>query len=140
TYSALARTARGTFGCDRVALTCVFVSRACPMKKDAKLVTNAATKATTVTTAALAPYSTPRRGITVSDVRIIPVEYSDVSVSVPRTTVTSWPSRASPTTLDCVGSKPSRSAGAMLGHRDASHAQYAMLQATPAATSRNKVQ
>ena len=72
--------------------------------------------------------------------RIIPVEYSDVIDSVPRTTITSWPSRATPTMLDWAGSKPTLSCADMAGHRDTSPTQYAMLQATPAATSRNRVQ
>ena len=136
----LSITARSTFGCDSVAPACVLASRAWPMKNDAKLARSATTSATAANTAALAPYNAPRRGITVSDVRIIPVEYSDVIDSVPRTTITSWPSRASPTRLDWAGSKLTLSCPDMAGHRDASPAQYAMLQAAPAATSRNMVQ
>ena len=90
------------------------------MKKAAKLVRNAVTRATAVNTAAFAPYNTPRRGITVSDVRIIPVEYSEVIVSVPRTAMTSWPRRARPMMLAWVGSKPARSCADRCGHRDAS--------------------
>ena len=33
----------------------------------------------------------PRRGIAVSEVRIIPVEYSDVITSTPSTAMISWP-------------------------------------------------
>src|ERR1035441_1316716 len=33
----------------------------------------------------------PRRGIAVSDVRIMPVAYSDVMVTAPSTAMTSWP-------------------------------------------------
>ena len=56
---------------------------------------NAATKVTTRATiakmVALAAYTTVRLGIAVSEVRIIPVEYSAVSVIAPNTTMTSWP-------------------------------------------------
>ena len=38
-----------------------------------------------------AVYTTTRRGIAVSEVRIIPVEYSAVIVIAPSTTMTSWP-------------------------------------------------
>ena len=69
------------------------------MKNAAKLVTSAMTRVTAVSTMALAANTTPRRGSTVSEVRIIPVEYSEVIASAPSTTTTSWPSRASPTTL-----------------------------------------
>src|SRR5215469_11286127 len=136
TYNAEQVTARSTLGWDSVALACVLDSRACPVKKAAKLVRNATSRAIAVNTAALAAQRTGRRGITVSDVRIIPVEYSDVIASVPRTTVTSWPSRARPTMLDCVGSKPARSAADRCGHRAASPAQNATDQAMPAATIR----
>ena len=140
TYRALPITARRTFGWDSVAPAWVLASRAWPRKNEAKLASNAMTRATGAKTAALAPYSTPRLGITVSDVRIIPVEYSDVMVSVPRTTMTSWPRSASPTTLDWVGSKPARSCAAMCGHRDASPAQNATDHAMLATTSMNSVQ
>ena len=63
---------------------------ACPMKKDAKQATSPVTRDTTANTSALAANSVPRRGCTDSDVRIIPVEYSEVMVSAPRTAMTSW--------------------------------------------------
>ena len=47
---------------------------------------------------ALAPNQTPRRGMTDSDVLIMPVEYSDVIVIAPSTAMTSWP-RISPNRL-----------------------------------------
>ena len=47
----------------------------------------------------------PRRGCTVSEVRIIPVEYSEVTVSAPSTTMISWP-RIRPARLRWVASKP----------------------------------
>ena len=72
------------------------------MKNAAKLVTTAVTRVTAASTMALAVNTTPRRGSTVSDVRIIPVEYSEVMTSVPSTTTISWPSRASPATLSWV--------------------------------------
>src|SRR6516225_344241 len=125
TYRAAQVTARSTLGWDSVALACVLDSRAWPMKKAAKLVRNATTRAIAVNTEALAAPRTRRLGITVSDVRIMPVEYSEVIASVPSTTITSWPSRASPTMLDWLGSKPARCAAGICGHRDASPAQNA---------------
>src|ERR1700729_2511183 len=47
--------------------------------------TNVTTRATTAKMVALAAYTTVRLGIAVSEVRIIPVEYSAVRVSAPRT-------------------------------------------------------
>src|SRR6266516_6709983 len=61
------------------------------MKKDAKQATSPVTRDTTANTSALAANSVPRRGCTDSVVRIIPVEYSEVMVSAPRTAMTSWP-------------------------------------------------
>src|SRR6266700_7714534 len=46
---------------------------------------------------------------------MLPVEYSEVSISAPNTTMTSWPSRATPRTLDWAGSKFARSCGDMAG-------------------------
>ena len=64
-----------------------------------------ATSATAANTTALAANSVPRRGIAVSDVRIIPVAYSEVMVSTPSTAMTSWP-KYRPNELRWVGSKP----------------------------------
>ena len=75
-------------------------------KNAAKLATSAMTSVTAASTAAFAPNSTPRLGITASDVRIMPVPYSDVITMAPRTTMTSWPISPSPTRLVCVGSNP----------------------------------
>ena len=47
---------------------------------------------------------------------IVPVEYSEVVISAPSTTMTSWPSMTSPMTLFCVASKPARSWADMWGH------------------------
>jgi hypothetical protein len=58
----------------------------------------------TAKTTALAANTTPRRGCTDSVVRIIPVEYSEVMVSAPRTAITSWP-RYRPARLCWVESK-----------------------------------
>src|SRR6516162_5415517 len=91
TYSALPTTARITFGWDRVAVSCVLASRAWPRKNETNAAMNETTSATTAKTAALARYTTVRRGIAVSEVRIMPVEYSAVSVIAPSTTMTSWP-------------------------------------------------
>jgi len=48
----------------------------------------------------------PRRGIAVSDVRIIPVEYSDVITSAPRTAMMSWPISKKAISDACVASVP----------------------------------
>jgi hypothetical protein len=44
-----------------------------------------------VNTIAFAEYTTPRRGWAVSEVRIIPVEYSEVITIAPRIAIMSWP-------------------------------------------------
>ena len=64
-------------------------------------VTSPAASATAVNTTALAAYTVPRRGITVREVLIMPVEYSEVIVSAPSTAITSWP-RISPNMLNSV--------------------------------------
>ena len=68
------------------------------MKKEANDATSPVTSATAANTTALAAYTVPRRGCTVSEVRIMPVEYSEVIVSAPSTAMTSWP-RISPNRL-----------------------------------------
>jgi hypothetical protein len=60
---------------------------------------------TAANTIALAAYSTPRRGITASEVRIIPVEYSEVMTSAPSTTMISSPRATCPKRLACAASK-----------------------------------
>src|SRR6185437_6504988 len=97
-------TARSTPGSPRLAFRCLPDRMAWPMKNDRNEATSPVTRATTVNTTPLAASTAPRRGCTVSDVRIIPVEYSDVTVSAPSTTMISWP-RIRPTRLCWVGSK-----------------------------------
>ena len=63
---ALASIARSTFGCPSVASACVLASSRWPTNQARKLAGNATATATAANTAALAPYRTPRRGITVS--------------------------------------------------------------------------
>jgi hypothetical protein len=48
----------------------------------------------------------PRRGIAVSEVRIIPVEYSDVIAMAPMTAMISWPSSKNAISEACVASVP----------------------------------
>ena len=48
----------------------------------------------------------PRRGIAVSEVRIIPVEYSDVMTIAPSTAMISWPSSKKAISDACVASVP----------------------------------
>ena len=105
------------------------------MKNAAKLVAVAMTRVTAVSTMALAANTTPRRGCTVSEVRIIPVEYSEVIASEPSTTTMSWPSRASPATLSWVASRKPRCPGGVCGQCAATPAQLATAQAMPASTS-----
>ena len=76
-----------------------------PMKKDTNDATSPVTRLTRKNTTPLAASTVPRRGCTVSEVRIIPVEYSEVTVSAPSTTMISWP-RFRPARLRCVASKP----------------------------------
>src|SRR6266568_6530035 len=71
-------TVRSTFGCPRVTLTCWLDRIACPVKNARKLVTRPTTSATRLKTTPLAANTVPRRGIAVSEVLIIPVEYSEV--------------------------------------------------------------
>ena len=56
-------------------------------------------------TSALAPKNTGRRGVAASDERMVPLPYSPVMDSTPRTPMTSEPS-ASPASAALVGSKP----------------------------------
>jgi hypothetical protein len=48
----------------------------------------------------------PRRGIAVSEVRIIPVEYSDVMIMAPITAMISWPTSKKKPSESCVASVP----------------------------------
>src|SRR6516164_2724683 len=63
-------------------------------------------RATVVNTISFAAYTTPRRGCAVSEVRIIPVEYSDVIVSAPSTAMMSWPNSKKAISDACVASIP----------------------------------
>src|ERR1700728_2162169 len=74
-------------------------SRAWPRKNDTNESTSASTSATRPNTTPLAANTTERRGITVSDVRIIPVEYSEVRTSAPSTATTSGPRNPIPPRL-----------------------------------------
>src|SRR6516162_9935042 len=111
TNSALPMMARSTFGSDSVALAPVLDSNAWPRKNAMKEVTSETTSATAVNTMALAAYTTPRRGCAVSEVRIIPVEYSEVIASAPITAITSCPSWKNANRLTCVASKVALSPG-----------------------------
>src|SRR5215471_6635416 len=106
TNSALPMMARSTFGSDSVALAPVLDSSAWPRKNAMKEVTSETTSATAVNTMALAAYTTPRRGCAVSEVRIIPVEYSEVIASAPSTAMMSWPNSKKAMSDACVASIP----------------------------------
>src|SRR5215471_7177522 len=84
-------TARSTPGWLSVTFRWWLDKIAWPMKNEAKHATSPVTSETTANTMAFAVNRTPRRGCTASEVRIIPVEYSDVMVSAPSTAMTSWP-------------------------------------------------
>src|SRR3984893_7494272 len=79
---------------------------ACPTKKATKLVTREMVSVTAANVIALAAYRTPRRGITASEVRIIPVEYSEVMTSAPSTTMISSPRATCPVRLASAALKP----------------------------------
>jgi hypothetical protein len=82
-------TVRSTSGAPSVVLICWLDKMAWPAKKARKLVTSPTTSATAPNTTPLAAKNVPRRGMEASDVRIIPVEYSEVMVRAPRTMITS---------------------------------------------------
>src|SRR5215468_9051663 len=97
-------TARSTLGSPSVTDRWWPDISAWPRKNDANDVISPVTSEITAKTTALAANTTPRRGCTDSVVRIIPVEYSDVMVSAPRTAMTSWPTYR-PARLSWVASK-----------------------------------
>src|SRR5215471_11489889 len=84
-------TARSTFGSPSVADRWWLDKIAWPTKNDANDVISPMTRVTAANTTPLAANTTPRRGWTASEVRIIPVEYSEVMVSAPSAAMTSWP-------------------------------------------------
>src|SRR5690242_17073091 len=139
TYKATPITARSTFGCDSVALSCVLVRMAWPRKNATKAVTIVTTRATTAKTTALAVYKVARLGIAVSDVLIIPVEYSAVSTIAPSTTMTSWPRKKSPAMLTWVASKVARSEALVCDQLDATPAEMAAPIPTLITTSTSSV-
>ena len=80
-----------------------------------------------------------RRGIAVSEVLIIPVEYSEVSTIAPNTTMTSWPRKNSPATLTWVASKVARSDAEVCDQLAATPAQMAAPIPTLTTTSTSSV-
>src|SRR6516165_851987 len=102
--SAPPMTARSTFGLPIVVLMWSEDMSAWPTKNAANEVTRLVTSATTVKTTPLAAIITPRCGLVVSVVRIMPVEYSELMTSTPRTPMISCP-MYSPARLCRVGSK-----------------------------------
>src|ERR1022692_1450429 len=84
-------TVRSTSGCPSVVLTCWLDRIRWATQKGRKLVTSPTTSATAPKTTPLAANTVPRRGIAVSDVLIIPVEYSELIVSAPSTMMISCP-------------------------------------------------
>src|SRR6516225_4853959 len=98
--SAPPMTARSTPGWLSVVLVWCDDMIAWPMKNDAKLLMRPVTNATAASTATFAAASRPRCGSAVSEVRIIPVEYSEVMTSVPTTPISSWVSHTPPRLQD----------------------------------------
>src|SRR5215467_9496521 len=98
-------TARSTLGSPSVTDRWWLDKIAWPMKNDPNDVISPTIRVTSANTTALAANTTPRRGWTVSEVRIIPVEYSEVMVSAPSAAMTSWPTYR-PARLCWVPSKP----------------------------------
>src|SRR5215472_11915044 len=100
-------TARSTFGWPSVADRWAWPldKIAWPTKNDPNDVISPTIRVTTANTTPLAANTTPRRGWTASEVRIIPVEYSEVMVSAPSAAMTSWPTYR-PARLCWVPSKP----------------------------------
>ena len=97
------------------------------------------TRATRAKTIALAANKVTRRGIAVSDVLIIPVEYSAVSTSAPNTTMTSWPRKNNPATLIWVASKVARSDAEVCDQLAATPAEMAAPIPTLITTSASSV-
>src|SRR5580704_7158301 len=84
-------TARSTSGLPIVVLMWSEDISAWPTKNAAKAVTRLVTSATTANTTPLAAIITPRCGLVVSVVRIMPVEYSELITSTPSTPMISCP-------------------------------------------------
>ena len=95
---------------------------------------------TPANTIALAAYSTPRRGITASDVRIIPVEYSEVMTSAPSTTMISSPSATCPIRLACAALNCAWSCGDSVAQWETVPAQNRTAQAMLASAWASSVQ
>ena len=80
------------------------------------------TRATPPNTAALVASTNGRLGTAASVARMVPVEYSEVMISTPRTPMAIWP-RANPDRLRLVGSYPTLSADDMVAQWEAVSAQ-----------------
>ena len=109
-------------------------------KNATKAVTIVTTRATAAKTTALAVYKVARLGIAVSDVLIIPVEYSAVSTIAPSTTMTSWPRKKSPAMLTWVASKVARSEALVCDQLAATPAEMAAPIPTLIANKTSSVQ
>ena len=119
---------------------CLPARIACPVKKAAKLATRETANETAANNSALAAYSTPRRGITASEVRIIPVEYSEVITSAPRTTMISSPSATCPIRLERAALKSACAAAGCCDQCATVPAQARIAHATLATTCASSVQ
>src|SRR5579875_617705 len=112
-YRPLSTTARATPGWLSTAWGADPERMACPMKNAAKASASLTTSATEPNTRTLAARTTGRRGMAVSVARMVPVPYSALTTSAPRTPMASWP-RKNPVRLWRVGSKVSLSGRSVL--------------------------
>src|SRR5580700_7356729 len=110
-------------------------SSAWPRKNDTNESTTESTSVTRPNTMPLAANITERRGITVSEVRIIPVEYSEVMTSAPSTAMTSGPRNPIPPRLVEVASNVALSDADMLCQLDLMTAQIRAENPTLSTTS-----
>ena len=109
TYSAAPMTSRRALGAEIETPRWWLLSRACPTKKDTKLVTSMTANATPAKTPSFAHSTGSRRGTAVSEERIIPVLYSPLISSTPSTPIASWENRM-PFRLVVIGLKLALSA------------------------------
>jgi hypothetical protein len=104
-YSAAPTMARSAPGVLNVAWMCVLASACWPSRNATNADTRVTRKTSTANTIALAMSTGSRCGTAASEERIIPVLYSPVITSTPRTPIASW-ARKTPRRLTSVGSKP----------------------------------
>src|SRR5664279_1707106 len=108
-YSAAPKTARSAPGSDRDASRCFPLSSAWPTKNEVKLAASMVRNTVPANTASLPHNIGNRLGSTVSEERIMPVLYSPVISSTPRTPTASWAKKVPVSEVEIAlapGSKP----------------------------------